>query len=406
MTQTLMKPLKKNLLLFLNIKTGTALLFIWFLIFSNSINAADEKKASNTDEKKTVKTDEKKGVGTVISVVGTVKAKGSDNTERELKRGDSFFATDVISVPKEAKIQLKFTDGSRTNLISSTEYRVDSYVYKDPNKKSEYIATLTKGGFKAISGSIAKENPTGTKIRTPVATIGLRGTRYEAIYSESTQKLSSGCDKGTITVGNDLGAIEIGPESATQFATVLENEIPEASMEPPADLAAADFSVEGGEPLDNAQEGTGEEAEATGAEESEGEATSEEAEEGEGTEESEEELSEESEEESTDEEESTGEEEESTDEETTDEEESTGDEESVNEMESEEGTTDEDAGEEGATEEGAGEEGTAEESSAGEAASEAAGEAAEVGGESESFDTGSEGGSSEGDSDGGGGGEE
>lgn len=114
--------------------------------------------------------------------VGKVKAIKSDKTERSLKRGDPFYALEVIVVEAASKAQLKFIDGGLMNLIAQTEFRVDSYVFNNPNSVSESLSTLIKGGFRAASGAIAKENPAGAKVRTPLSTIGLRGTIYEAIF--------------------------------------------------------------------------------------------------------------------------------------------------------------------------------------------------------------------------------
>lgn len=191
--------------------------------------------------------EDKPQIGQIIASVGKVKAVASDKTERSLKRGDPFYPLDVIVVDAASKAQLKFIDGGIINLIAQTEYHIDSYVFNDPNKISEFLSTLVKGGFRAVSGSIAKENPAGTQVRTPLATIGLRGTIYEAVFAN--RKVSAGCEEGKIAVTNDKGEVEIGPTSNTLYAIVIEGEAPLPSMKMPSDLAAVSFEVEGGEPL-------------------------------------------------------------------------------------------------------------------------------------------------------------
>lgn len=190
---------------------------------------------------------DKKPVGEVIASIGSVKAAGTDQKERSLKRGDPFYELERIVVGAASKIQLKFTDGGIINLIAQTEYRVDSYVFKDPNQKSELLSTLIKGGFRAITGSIAKENPAKTQIRTPLATIGVRGTIFEAILAN--HRLSVGCEEGKVAVTNDKGEVEIGPMSNTLYAIVQEGGAPMPSKEMPSDLAAVSFDVEGGIPF-------------------------------------------------------------------------------------------------------------------------------------------------------------
>lgn len=197
--------------------------------------------------------EDKSQIGQIIVTVGKVKAIRSDKTERFLKRGDPFYPLEVIAVDAESKAQLKFIDGGIMNLIAQTEFRVDSYVFNKPNKVSEFLGTLIKGGFRAASGAIAKENPTGTKVITPLSTIGLRGTIYEAIFHNG--KVSVGCEEGKIAVINDKGEVVIGPTSNTLYAIVIVGEAPLPSIKKPSDLASASFEIEGGEPF-SAKPGT------------------------------------------------------------------------------------------------------------------------------------------------------
>lgn len=332
-------PLASEALPDLDKRTKASWIFLLFLLFFVPFNSHAE---------------DKKPIGQVISAVGTVKATSADKTERQLKRGASIFALETIAVNEASKVQLKFTDGGLINLIEKTEYRVESYVFKELDKKSEAVSTLVKGGFRALSGAIAKENPTGTQVRTAVATMGLRGTRFVAIFDSG--KLSSSCDQGKIVVSNDKGEVEIGPTSNTLFSTVAEGEAPMPSTEMPPELAVLEtvgaFDVEGGEPLDeSAAAGEAEGEEGGGEGEAEEEPLSEDSDE------ESDETSDDESEEPEEAEEETGEETEQESEEETPEEESTYD-----EVEGENLTEEEEAAQSGEGEEEAqpaeGEEGT------------------------------------------------
>lgn len=183
-------------------------------------------------------------IGETIIAIGDVKAINSMKIERALKRGDPFQVMEKIVVGAASKTQLKFSDGGIINLIASTEYMVDSYVFNNPDQKSHSLSSLAKGGFRAISGTIAKENVTGTLIRTPIATIGLRGTIYEALLANG--KLFVGCEEGKLVVSNAIGKLEIGPSAPTLYAIVSAGEAPLPSTQKPAELAAVSFDVEEG----------------------------------------------------------------------------------------------------------------------------------------------------------------
>lgn len=232
--------------LFKSARTSWKVLLFLLCLLSSHANG-EEKPATSKEQQ----ADSKKqaAIGKVISSQGKVKAVKPDKTERQLKRGDAFYSLETILVDIASKIQLKFLDGAIINLIESTEYRVDSYVFKDPKEKSGTLSTMAKGGFRAISGSIAKENPEGVKVKTPVATIGLRGTRDAAVLKDG--ELSVGCDEGKVAVINDIGEVECGPASPTLFSVVKENEAPMASVEIPEILATTSFEVEGGLPLEH-----------------------------------------------------------------------------------------------------------------------------------------------------------
>lgn len=176
-----------------------------------------------------------------IVSIGDVKAVNGQNQTRSIKRSDSVFIQDTIEVGSASKAQFKFTDGGLINLIASTQYRIDSYVFQKPNQVSEYASTLITGGFRAISGTIGKENPTKTTVTTPVATIGLRGTTYEALYENEI--LFAGCEDGTVSVSNSFGELLIGPTSPSRYAVVKKGQKPQPLTEKPAELNIS-FDVE------------------------------------------------------------------------------------------------------------------------------------------------------------------
>jgi hypothetical protein len=142
-------------------------------------------------------------IGKVIAVEGKAQA-----NERSLTRGASIFISDLIKVAASSKLQIRFSDGGMLNLIERTEYRINTYEFNKEGK-NEYSAELAKGGFRALSGSIGNANPDGYNVKTPVATIGIRGTIFEAnIVNGET---FFGCENGQISVRNAAGERILSP---------------------------------------------------------------------------------------------------------------------------------------------------------------------------------------------------
>jgi hypothetical protein len=190
-------------------------------------------------------------IGKVIAVTGSATIK-SDKGEEPLKRGSPIYLHAVIKVGSQSKVQIKFTDSSLMNLIADTEFEVDKYKYKKGNKDNDFEGNLVTGGFKSVSGFISKDNPDQSTVKTPVATIGLRGTVYEIRLIN--QKIFAGVEKGKLFIETRLGSTEIGEGTGNNFAVAVEDGIPEPLAEMPEELSPEIFTEpEGGLSVDDAQ---------------------------------------------------------------------------------------------------------------------------------------------------------
>jgi hypothetical protein len=157
-------------------------------------------------------------VAHAMAVDGVVRARNESQEERVLNKGANLFLLDLITVDPDSKMEIKFTDGSLLNLISNTQYQIDQYQYRVPKQKDRFTGQLLQGTLRLLSGSIAKKNPNEYEIRTPSATIGLRGTTIEA--SVIGVQLYVGVTEGAAFVMNSAGKTLIGPQAETQFAFV------------------------------------------------------------------------------------------------------------------------------------------------------------------------------------------
>ena len=102
--------------------------------------------------------------------------------------------TSAISTGPNSYLNIKFTDGGRVLLRPNSRFQIEEYSYKagatdsaessSPNVAAEpegnSLFRLLKGGFRAVTGLIGERNRDTYKVRTPVATIGIRGTDFEA----------------------------------------------------------------------------------------------------------------------------------------------------------------------------------------------------------------------------------
>lgn len=115
-------------------------------------------------------------IGMVFASSGTVTAKISGK-QRPLQQGDDIFVNDRIVTGDKSFVVLQFIDGTRVTLLANSAVLIESYHYL-ATKQDAAIVSLESGGLRIIAGAMAKSNPEGFKVRTPVALMMVRGPEF------------------------------------------------------------------------------------------------------------------------------------------------------------------------------------------------------------------------------------
>ena len=128
--------------------------------------------------------------GKVLFVTGPVTIERAGSVPA--KAGDPIEQGDVIATGEKARAQLLMNDGARIALRSGSRFRIDEFSLPaavtapvkatTANASGRTVSTLLKGGFRTTSGAIGKGDPAAYAVRTPVGTLGIRGTRYVAVW--------------------------------------------------------------------------------------------------------------------------------------------------------------------------------------------------------------------------------
>ncbi len=156
--------------------------------------------------------------GKIVLVTGKAVALSSDGKARKLKRGGPFYEGDTIETQRKSFVKLKYTDGGVMLLRPVTKLIVEKYKYpKDGVGKS--VTNLVKGGLRAVTGAIAKRNRDNYKMKTPSATMGVRGTDFTVRFCNGdctdledygapapNNGLYTGVNKGAIVLTNTAGS--------------------------------------------------------------------------------------------------------------------------------------------------------------------------------------------------------
>lgn len=118
--------------------------------------------------------------GSVQFVHGNVKVTTAGVT-RVLRKGDRVSEGDSISTAVSSSAQIKMLDGGFVAIRPNTQMKFDQFIFKGKQDGSERsIFSLLKGGFRAVTGLIGSKNKHNYSIKTPSATIGIRGTDHES----------------------------------------------------------------------------------------------------------------------------------------------------------------------------------------------------------------------------------
>lgn len=120
-------------------------------------------------------------VGTILFVHGEVTIISATDETRIAVRGEGVFEGDRIVSAAASSMQIKMVDSGYLAIRPSTEIRIDKYRFEQTEEDGAETS-LIKGGLRSITGTIGKTKKESFKLRTPVATIGIRGTDLEVYY--------------------------------------------------------------------------------------------------------------------------------------------------------------------------------------------------------------------------------
>lgn len=123
-------------------------------------------------------------VSRVVDVRGEAQARLPDAEPRTLQIGSEVHVGDRVTTGPDAQVRLGFDDNTQVYLGARGELVVDQF--ESRGEEPAFVATISKGVFRAVTGLIAKLRPQSVRFVTPVSTIGIRGTHFGGEVGESS----------------------------------------------------------------------------------------------------------------------------------------------------------------------------------------------------------------------------
>ena len=157
-------------------------------------------------------------IGTVEKLSGTVTLTRTDGTSVQASKGTAIFSGDVIKTEADANIGIRFVDETSFSLGESGRMVIDEMIYDPSNSgNSSSSFSVVKGVFSFVSGQVAKSGDDAMVVKTPVASIGIRGTtvagKAAAEGSSNSITLLPDADGG-------VGQIAVSNSAGTQIMSV------------------------------------------------------------------------------------------------------------------------------------------------------------------------------------------
>jgi hypothetical protein len=119
-------------------------------------------------------------VGEVAFSRGVGFAQAAGEMPRTLGKGLPLNEGDRLTTAQGAVAIIKLKDGTRLTLRPNSEIIMKKFQYKEGDTDNSMMMQLLRGGFRAITGLITKDSPDAAKIQTATATMGIRGTDFDA----------------------------------------------------------------------------------------------------------------------------------------------------------------------------------------------------------------------------------
>ena len=114
-------------------------------------------------------------------VTGDVRVSRPGAALRRVLVGDSVSEGDLLVTAKDSEVQMTMQDSGYIALRPGTRFRIVKYK-ADGGDDDKGVFSLLVGGMRSVTGWIGRYNQSAYQVRTPSATIGIRGTDHETRY--------------------------------------------------------------------------------------------------------------------------------------------------------------------------------------------------------------------------------
>lgn len=142
-------------------------------------------------------------IGVADIVVGDVYGR---NLSKRMLAGEKLIYNQKVRTGKNSSTTLEFSDNTRMTMGERAEMLLDDLVYDRNSKNLNGVVQLSRGILRFASSKTAKVD---MKVRTPAASIGIRGTAFDVLADPRKTEVS--VIVGRVQVSSQYGSESVGP---------------------------------------------------------------------------------------------------------------------------------------------------------------------------------------------------
>lgn len=166
------------------------------------------------------------------SIGGVVESTGVGSLERESKKvvegavGTEIQLNDTAQTA-QGRMLIKFLDDAELSLIEHTKVFIDKIYYDPDPSKSKMVMKMALGTARFASGRLGMVDKSNIDIKTPTATIAVRGTDFTTTIDELGRSLvillpdQYGAPSGEIVVSNEAGSVTLSEAYAATMVSSI-----------------------------------------------------------------------------------------------------------------------------------------------------------------------------------------
>jgi len=122
-------------------------------------------------------------VGTIKTVTGTASIVRVQKVV-PVKTGDRILEGDTLRTGTDGSLGTVLKDDTFISLGPNSELVVSEFLFVPAEGKFSIVTRMLRGTVAYLSGAIAKLSPQSVRFETPVASVGIRGTKFLVRFND------------------------------------------------------------------------------------------------------------------------------------------------------------------------------------------------------------------------------